>query len=194
MAGLLGGRWTQHGRISSRSRGGVLSPFCQESIERARWNPECVRFSPMSSSGQSTAFRRRRAICPQGIRSPTSGVGRPKALSKSDLQERLWPGTFVLEKNLANLRVRFVTRSATIRPTRFIGPSTGLATRFVTWSRQGRQPVRAPWRRRLLPAEMVNGFVTPTKARDRLDLMRRSSELCRVAVLRKSRFRQAGDD
>jgi DNA-binding winged helix-turn-helix (wHTH) protein len=29
--------------------------------------------------------------------------GRPKALSKSDLQERLWPGTFVVEKNLANL-------------------------------------------------------------------------------------------
>ena len=28
---------------------------------------------------------------------------RPKAFSKSDLQERLWPGTFVVEKNLANL-------------------------------------------------------------------------------------------
>lgn len=28
---------------------------------------------------------------------------RPKALSKNDLQERLWPGTFVVEKNLANL-------------------------------------------------------------------------------------------
>lgn len=28
---------------------------------------------------------------------------RPKALSKSDLVERLWPGTFVVEKNLANL-------------------------------------------------------------------------------------------
>jgi DNA-binding winged helix-turn-helix (wHTH) protein len=28
---------------------------------------------------------------------------KPKALSKSDLQERLWPGTFVVEKNLANL-------------------------------------------------------------------------------------------
>ena len=28
---------------------------------------------------------------------------RPKALAKSDLQERLWPGTFVVEKNLANL-------------------------------------------------------------------------------------------
>jgi DNA-binding winged helix-turn-helix (wHTH) protein len=28
---------------------------------------------------------------------------RPKALSKRDLQERLWPGTFVVEKNLTNL-------------------------------------------------------------------------------------------
>src|SRR5262245_63987867 len=30
-------------------------------------------------------------------------AGRPKALSKSQLQERLWPATFVVEKNLANL-------------------------------------------------------------------------------------------
>ena len=28
---------------------------------------------------------------------------RPKAISKNDLQERLWPATFVVEKNLANL-------------------------------------------------------------------------------------------
>ena len=28
---------------------------------------------------------------------------RPKAISKSDLQERLWPATFVVEKNLPNL-------------------------------------------------------------------------------------------
>ena len=28
---------------------------------------------------------------------------RPKAISKSDLQDRLWPATFVVEKNLANL-------------------------------------------------------------------------------------------
>ena len=28
---------------------------------------------------------------------------RPKALSKADLQERLWPGTFVAEANLSNL-------------------------------------------------------------------------------------------
>jgi len=30
-------------------------------------------------------------------------VNRPKALSKSALQEALWPGTFVVEKNLVNL-------------------------------------------------------------------------------------------
>jgi DNA-binding winged helix-turn-helix (wHTH) protein len=30
-------------------------------------------------------------------------AGRPKALSKNDLLERLWPATFVVEKNLANL-------------------------------------------------------------------------------------------
>jgi len=28
---------------------------------------------------------------------------RPRALSKADLQDRLWPDTFVVEKNLANL-------------------------------------------------------------------------------------------
>src|SRR5918998_1222576 len=28
---------------------------------------------------------------------------RPKALAKSDLLDRLWPNTFVVEKNLANL-------------------------------------------------------------------------------------------
>src|SRR5687767_8207331 len=28
---------------------------------------------------------------------------RPKAISKNDLLERLWPATFVVEKNLANL-------------------------------------------------------------------------------------------
>ena len=30
-------------------------------------------------------------------------TGRPKAFSKAELQDRLWPGTFVVEKNLANL-------------------------------------------------------------------------------------------
>ena len=30
-------------------------------------------------------------------------AGRPKAMSKRELQERLWPATFVVEKNLANL-------------------------------------------------------------------------------------------
>ena len=30
-------------------------------------------------------------------------AGRPKAISKGELQDRLWPATFVVEKNLANL-------------------------------------------------------------------------------------------
>lgn len=30
-------------------------------------------------------------------------AGRPKAISKAELQERLWPATYVVEKNLANL-------------------------------------------------------------------------------------------
>src|SRR5262245_7538765 len=30
-------------------------------------------------------------------------TNRPKAFSKAELQDRLWPGTFVVEKNLANL-------------------------------------------------------------------------------------------
>ena len=30
-------------------------------------------------------------------------VGRPRAFTKAELQERLWPGTFVVEKNLANI-------------------------------------------------------------------------------------------
>ena len=30
-------------------------------------------------------------------------MGRPRAFTKAELQERLWPGTFVVEKNLANL-------------------------------------------------------------------------------------------
>ena len=30
-------------------------------------------------------------------------TSRPRAISKAELQERLWPATFVVEKNLANL-------------------------------------------------------------------------------------------
>ena len=46
-------------------------------------------------------------------------VDRPKALSKSALQERLWPDTFVLDKNLVNLVAEESgKRSATTRLTR----------------------------------------------------------------------------
>ena len=49
---------------------------------------------------------------------------RPKAISKSELQERLWPATFVVEKNLANLVSEIRDASATIPPSRdSFGPS-----------------------------------------------------------------------
>ena len=57
---------------------------------------------------------------------------RPKALSKNDLQDRLWPDTFVVEKNLANLigEIRdAIGDDPGIRDSS--APSTGLVMRFV---------------------------------------------------------------
>ena len=81
---------------------------------------------------------------------------RPKALSKSDLQERLWPGTFVVEKNLANLvsEIRDAIGDDPSNP-RFIRTvhRFGYAFRdMVSTGEIGRSAT--PWRRRLLPAEM----------------------------------------
>ena len=43
-------------------------------------------------------------------------ANRPKALSKADLQDKLWPDTFVVEKNLANLvsEIRQVPRRQSV--------------------------------------------------------------------------------
>ena len=58
-------------------------------------------------------------------------LNRPKALSKSDLQNRLWPDTFVVEKNLANRSARFEKGSTTMRRTHgSSGPCLDSATRF----------------------------------------------------------------
>jgi DNA-binding winged helix-turn-helix (wHTH) protein len=48
-------------------------------------------------------------------------ASRPKAMSKVDLQERLWPDTFVVEKNLVNLvaEIREALEDDPVRP-RFI--------------------------------------------------------------------------
>lgn len=62
-------------------------------------------------------------------------VNRPKALSKSALQERLWPDTFVLEKNLVNLvaEIRAALGDSATNP-RFVRtvPRFGYAFRDVT--------------------------------------------------------------
>ena len=66
-----------------------------------------VRFGPFVLDSES------RELLRDGHRVPLSPkafdllsilvVSRPKAMSKGELQERLWPATFVVEKNLANL-------------------------------------------------------------------------------------------
>ena len=57
-------------------------------------------------------------------------TNRPKALSKADLQDRLWPETFVVEKNLANLISEIGRCSGKVRQVRAsFEPSRATATR-----------------------------------------------------------------
>jgi DNA-binding winged helix-turn-helix (wHTH) protein len=66
-----------------------------------------VRFGPFVLDSESRELLRgthRVALSPKAF--DLLGIlvaSRPKAISKGDLQERLWPATFVVEKNLANL-------------------------------------------------------------------------------------------
>jgi len=66
-----------------------------------------VRFGPFLLDSESRELLRDRSRVPL---SPKAFdllciliADRPKAISKRELQERLWPATFVVEKNLANL-------------------------------------------------------------------------------------------
>ena len=66
-----------------------------------------VRFGPFVLDSASRELLRdsdRVTISPKAFELLSILVaGRPKAISKGELQERLWPATFVVEKNLANL-------------------------------------------------------------------------------------------
>jgi DNA-binding winged helix-turn-helix (wHTH) protein len=66
-----------------------------------------VRFGPFVLDSESRELLRnshRVALSPKAFDLLSILVaGRPKAISKGELQERLWPATFVVEKNLANL-------------------------------------------------------------------------------------------
>lgn len=84
-------------------------------------------------------------------------TNRPKALSKADLQDRLWPDTFVVEKNLPNLigEIREALGENPSDP-RFIRtvPRYGYAFREpaaeINESRTGARPPRPVWRRAAL--------------------------------------------
>ena len=66
-----------------------------------------VRFGPFVFDSESRELRRdsqRVPLSPKAFELLSILVAsRPKAVSKAELQERLWPATFVVEKNLANL-------------------------------------------------------------------------------------------
>src|SRR5687767_12877136 len=66
-----------------------------------------VRFGPFLLDPESRELLRdsqRVSLSPKAFELLSILVAsRPKAVSKADLQERLWPATFVVEKNLANL-------------------------------------------------------------------------------------------
>ena len=66
-----------------------------------------VRFGEFVLDRQARELRHGRetiALSPKAYQLLEILIGaRPKALSKIDLQERLWPDTFVVEKNLVNL-------------------------------------------------------------------------------------------
>ena len=66
-----------------------------------------IRFGPFTldlESRQLTRAGREIHLEPKAFELLSALVlERPKALSKADLQERLWPGTFVAEANLSNL-------------------------------------------------------------------------------------------
>jgi DNA-binding winged helix-turn-helix (wHTH) protein len=66
-----------------------------------------VRFGPFVLDSESRELRRDGrpvSLSPKAFDLLSILVAsRPRALSKAELQERLWPATFVVEKNLANL-------------------------------------------------------------------------------------------
>jgi len=94
---------------------------------------------------------------------------RPKALSKSDLHDHLWPKTFVVETNLANLvvEIRGVIGDDPRRP-RFIRTVHGFGYAFREGGggpvpeeargeapvREGRSEHRVIWERRVIPLEL----------------------------------------
>jgi DNA-binding winged helix-turn-helix (wHTH) protein len=66
-----------------------------------------VRFGPFVLDSEARELRRDESPVPLSPKAfdllSLLVAHRPKAMAKSDLQDRLWPSTFVVEKNLSNL-------------------------------------------------------------------------------------------
>src|ERR1041384_6250874 len=81
---------------SSRDCAGFITGF-----------PVRIRFGPFTldpGSRQLTRAGREIHLEPKAFELLSALVAeQPRALSKTDLQQRLWPGTFVAEANLSNL-------------------------------------------------------------------------------------------
>ena len=77
-----------------------VAGFFQGTVVRIRFGP----FTLDLDTRQLTRAGREIHLAPKAFELLTFIVlERPKVLSKADLQERLWPGTFVAEANLSNL-------------------------------------------------------------------------------------------
>jgi Tol biopolymer transport system component/DNA-binding winged helix-turn-helix (wHTH) protein len=77
-----------------------LAGFVQGSAVRIQFGPFTLDFETRQLSNAGRAIH----LEPKAFDLLSALVlERPKALSKADLQERLWPGTFVSEANLSNL-------------------------------------------------------------------------------------------
>jgi DNA-binding winged helix-turn-helix (wHTH) protein len=94
-----------------------------------------VRFGPFVFDPEARELRRHRRpvhLSPKAFQLLGALLeSRPKALSKADLHELLWPKTFVVEANLANLvaEIRVVLRDDSRRP-RFVRTVHGFGYAF----------------------------------------------------------------
>jgi Tol biopolymer transport system component/DNA-binding winged helix-turn-helix (wHTH) protein len=71
-------------------------------------------------------------------------LARPKALSKADLQERLWPGTFVAEANLSNLVAEIrATLGDPARAPKYVRTAHGFGYAFCGEAEQSTDPAEA---------------------------------------------------
>jgi DNA-binding winged helix-turn-helix (wHTH) protein len=129
-----------------------------------------VRFGPFVFDSEARELRRDREpvhLSPKAFQLLEALLdSRPRALSKSDLHDRLWPKTFVVEANLANLvaEVRGVLGDDPRQP-RFVRtvhgfgyafrepPSADASPGIAVAAREALPLCRVVWGKRVIPLE-----------------------------------------